>query len=137
MTESTSGPARTDATARPVLAAVVLDAPDARALADFYRRLLGWEVLEDEPQWVRLRSPQGGYGLSFQTAEGYVPPVWPNEPGTQQMLSHLDLVVEDLEAASAFAQACGATLADVQPQEHVRVHLDPAGHPFCLFLPDA
>ena len=30
--------------------------------------------------------------------------------------------------------ACGATLADVQPQEDVRVHLDPDGHPFCLYL---
>ena len=26
-------------------------------------------------------------------------------------------------------------LAGFQPQQDVRVHLDPAGHPFCLFLP--
>jgi hypothetical protein len=33
----------------------------------------------------------------------------------------------------AWAIEVGATLAENQPQEHVRVMLDPAGHPFCLF----
>jgi len=28
----------------------------------------------------------------------------------------------------------GATLAGYQPQECVRVYLDPAGHPFCLWV---
>jgi len=28
----------------------------------------------------------------------------------------------------------GATLAEFQPQEDVRVLLDPAGHPFCLYF---
>lgn len=37
----------------------------------------------------------------------------------------------------AHAQACGASLAAYQPQPDVRVYLDPAGHPFCLFLPGA
>ena len=32
------------------------------------------------------------------------------------------------------AVALGATLAEFQPQEDVRVLLDPAGHPFCLYL---
>jgi hypothetical protein len=27
-----------------------------------------------------------------------------------------------------------SALADFQPQDDVRVCLDPAGHPFCLFL---
>jgi hypothetical protein len=30
--------------------------------------------------------------------------------------------------------ACGATLAEFQPQAHVRVYLDPEGHPFCLWV---
>jgi hypothetical protein len=34
----------------------------------------------------------------------------------------------------AHAVAQGATLAGFQPQEDVRVFLDPAGHPFCLYL---
>ena len=28
----------------------------------------------------------------------------------------------------------GAVLAEVQPQEGVRVYLDPVGHPFCLWV---
>jgi hypothetical protein len=53
------------------------------------------------------------------------------------MMLHLDLQVDDLDAAGAHALACGATLASHQPQDDVRVYLDPAGHPFCLFLPGA
>ena len=34
-----------------------IDAPDASALADFYRRLLGWKTDTDEPGWVVLRAP--------------------------------------------------------------------------------
>ena len=47
---------------------------------------------------------------------------------------HLDFEVGDLEAAVEDALRRGATLADHQPQEHVRVLRDPAGHPFCLCL---
>lgn len=50
------------------------------------------------------------------------------------MTAHLDIKVDDLDAASAHAVAGGATGADFQPQDDVRVHLDPAGHPFCLFI---
>jgi hypothetical protein len=32
------------------------------------------------------------------------------------------------------ALSCGATLAEFQPQELVRVLFDPAGHPFCLWV---
>ncbi len=47
---------------------------------------------------------------------------------------HLDILVDDLQAAGAHALEAGATLANYQPQEHVHVYLDPAGHPFCLFI---
>jgi len=109
------------------LTATVLDSPDARELADFYARLLGWTTGDDEPGWVTLRPPGGGTGLSFQTETAYARPTWPPGPGRQQMMSHLDIEVDDLEAASAHAVAAGAVLADYQPQEHVRVCLDPAG----------
>jgi hypothetical protein len=52
------------------------------------------------------------------------------------MMVHLDIMVDDLEAAGADAVAAGATLAEFQPQDDVRVYLDPAGHPLCLFLSD-
>jgi catechol-2,3-dioxygenase len=114
------------------LAATVLDAPDARQLAGFYQRLLGWPTTRDRPDWVTLRPPGGGAGLSFQTEPDYVRPTWPAGPGDQQMMMHLDIDVDDLEAAGAHAVAAGATLAAYQPQDDVRVYLDPAGHPFCL-----
>jgi len=115
-----------------------IDAPDANALADFYRRLLGWTTRTEEPGWVVIQpdaSDQARSGtLSFQTESRYVRPVWPAGPGDQQMMMHLEIKVDDLEASVAHAVAQGATLAGFQPQEDVRVCLDPAGHPFCLYL---
>jgi catechol 2,3-dioxygenase-like lactoylglutathione lyase family enzyme len=119
---------------RMTMTGIVLDSPDAGTLAAFYRRLLGWAVEQDEPGWVKLRAPDGGPGLSFQTETGYVRPAWPAGPGDQQMMIHLDIRVDDLDAAGAHAVAAGATLAEYQPQDDVRVYLDPAGHPFCLCL---
>ncbi|MGA5896826.1 VOC family protein [Streptomyces venetus] len=118
------------------LTAATLDAPDARALADFYLRLLpGWRVWrgEDGPDWVHIRPPGGGTGLSFQTEPAYRPPLWPSAPDRQQMMMHLDIEVDDLAAETARAVAEGARLAAFQPQGDVRVLLDPAGHPFCLY----
>jgi catechol 2,3-dioxygenase-like lactoylglutathione lyase family enzyme len=111
-----------------------IDGPDANALADFYRRLLGWETRTEEPGWVVLRAPGGGHTLNFQTEERYAPPVWPSGAGDPQMMMHLEIAVDDLGAAVAYAVAQGATLAGFQPQDDVRVCLDPAGHPFCLYL---
>ena len=58
----------------------------------------------------------------------------PSTTGNQQMMMHLDIEVDDLDAAGAEAIEAGATLAEFQPQQHVRVYLDPAGHPFCLWV---
>lgn len=115
--------------------AVVLDGPDAGALAAFYRRLLGWEVAAEEPGWVKLVPPGGGAGLSFATEPDYVRPTWPSTPEAQQMMLHLDFEVADLTEATAHALTCGATLADHQPQPDVHVLLDPVSHPLCLWTP--
>ena len=116
------------------LSGIVLDSPDAQELAAFYHRLLGWTVIKEEDGWVMLGAPNGGPGLSFQTESNYQRPVWPAQPGDPQMHVHLDIEVADLNDAGAHAEKAGATLADFQPQDDVRVYLDPAGHPFCLFL---
>ena len=116
------------------LTATVLDAPDPRELAGFYQRLLGWPVGTDEPDWVTLVPPEGSSGLSFQREPVYERPTWPAVRGRQQMMLHLDIEVDDLEAAGAHAVAAGAALAEFQPQEDVRVYLDPVGHPFCLWV---
>ncbi|MFD8542266.1 VOC family protein [Streptomyces sp. NPDC059649] len=116
------------------LATIVLDCPDAHQLAGFYGRLLGWGVTASEPDWVLLRCPDGGTGLSFQSEPGYRPPVWPELPDEQQKILHLDIRVDDLDEAERYAVAHGAVRAEHQPQDDVRVLYDPAGHPFCLFL---
>ena len=115
------------------LSSTVLGSSDPRGLATFYRELLGWEVRVERPEWVVLRPP-GGAGLSFQLEGNHVPPTWPGGPGEQQMQAHLDIGVSDLDAGVARAQALGASLAEHQPQDDVRVLIDPAGHPFCLFV---
>jgi hypothetical protein len=80
-----------------------------------------------------LLPPEGVAYLGFETSEGYVPPVWPAQEGAQRITMHLDFEVADLSAAVAHALELGAREAGHQPQEHVRVMLDPAGHPFCLY----
>jgi catechol-2,3-dioxygenase len=42
------------------LKGVVLDAPDPRELADFYCRLLGWEINSSDDTWVTTVSPPVG-----------------------------------------------------------------------------
>jgi len=113
---------------------VVLDAPNGLALARFYATLLGWRMVQDDENWAIVAPADGVTYLACQTATGYVPPVWPPAQGTQQMMMHLDFEVSDLTVAVAHALELGARQADHQPQDNVRVLLDPAGHPFCLYV---
>ena len=117
------------------LTAAVLGTPDPRGLARFYQRLLGWPIRSDEEEWATLRPDDGGAGLSFQLEADHEPPVWPQVPGAQQMQLHLDIEVDDLEAACALAEEAGARPlgGHEDDDEVVRVFADPAGHPFCLF----
>ncbi|TKJ18505.1 VOC family protein [Blastococcus sp. CCUG 61487] len=117
--------------------ATVLGTPDPRGLARFYQRLLGWPLRDDTDEWATLRPADGSTGLSFQLERDHVPPVWPPHPGTQQMQLHLDFEVDDLEAATAAALEAGADRIGGydDPHEQVRIFADPAGHPFCLFVP--
>ncbi|MCR6483229.1 VOC family protein [Amycolatopsis sp. OK19-0408] len=123
----------------PRLRQVVLDATDARALAEFYRRLLGFSVRPgDPPEWVVLRDASGVPRLAFQEVPELPPPTWPSGPRPQML--HLDLTVEtraELDEQHDRALALGARLladhAD-DPEEPLRVYADPAGHPFCLFV---
>jgi catechol 2,3-dioxygenase-like lactoylglutathione lyase family enzyme len=117
-----------------VLTTVNVSAPDPVALARFYSRLLGWPVKAEEPNWAVVRDPAGGVGVACQTEEHYRRPTWPATATDQQMMMHLEIRVDDLDGSVAHALECGATLADYQPQDDVRVCLDPAGHPFCLWL---
>ncbi len=127
---------------RMVVTGPVLDSDDPIGLAKFYERLLGWTMVAsegsrpgypEEDGWAKLRSPDGQQKLEFQWEEHYRPPTWPGAADEPLMMMHLDIGVGDLEAGVAYAVEIGARVADYQPQDDVRVMLDPAGHPFCLF----
>jgi catechol 2,3-dioxygenase-like lactoylglutathione lyase family enzyme len=124
---------------------VTIGAPDPRELAAFYARLLGWTVTASDPArpgcppedgWAQLRPPEGDEGptLNFEYEAQFTRPVWPSAAGEQHITEHLDIAVTDLDRSVGWALEQGATLADYQPQDDVRVLLDPAGHPFCLYL---
>ena len=114
---------------------IVLDCPDPAALAAFYGTMFGWQVDTSNDDgshgWIDVRADYGQC-LSFQRVEDYVPPTWPSQEVPQQM--HLDVVVDDLDAAEAAVLELGATKHEHQPGTTYRVILDPAGHPFCLCL---
>jgi catechol 2,3-dioxygenase-like lactoylglutathione lyase family enzyme len=124
----------------------VLDAPDVARLTRFYEDLLGWEV-EDRagPRpghppgdgWSRVRPADGSTKIEIQFEEHYIPPTWPGAPGAPGMQIHLDIWVEDVPEGVSWAIGCGATEAEHQPDDRdlnrLRVMLDPAGHPFCLW----
>ncbi|MET0523739.1 MAG: VOC family protein [Nocardioides sp.] len=112
---------------------VVLDAPDVAELTTFYAELLGWSIYKQDADGAALDAGEGVGYISIQHNADYVRPTWPGAPGKQQMMLHLDFEVSDLAEATARAQALGATLPEHQPQDDVRVLLDPAGHPFCLY----
>ena len=133
----------------PAVGQVVLDGTDARALAEFYRQLLGLRYRAgDEPpdagqpdergqDWLVLRNADG-LQLAFQQVAHLPAATWPDGPHPQQL--HLDLTVPsvaDLDAQHERAMALGARLLYDRyddPDEPLRVYADPAGHPFCIFV---
>jgi len=129
---------------------VVLDCANARALAEFYRGLLGFTYRPgDEPpppgepdplgqDWLVLRDAAGTTRVAFQQVAAFLEATWPSGPIPQQM--HLDLTVAtplDLDAQHERALTLGARLLcdrSDDPDEPLRVYADPAGHPFCIFV---
>lgn len=134
----------------PELRQVVLDSTDARVLAEFYRRLLGWRYRPgDEPpaagepdpmgqDWLVLQDAAGSDRVAFQQVAALPEATWPEGPVPQQL--HVDLAVSttaQLDVQHERALALGARLLDDRsddPQEPLRVYADPAGHPFCIFV---
>jgi Glyoxalase-like domain len=108
---------------------VTLDCAEPRALAEFWAAMLGGTIVFTTPQAVGVRSDAGL--IAAMTVPDYRPPTWPDSDVPKQI--HLDLAVDDLDAAVAEAIRCGATPATTQPApEARRILFDPAGHPFCL-----
>jgi catechol 2,3-dioxygenase-like lactoylglutathione lyase family enzyme len=106
------------------------DCPDPAEMARFYGEALGLPVLYRSDDFVLL-GREGAPGLGFVRQASYRPPAWPDPSHGKQ--AHLELGVDDLDAAQERMLALGAVLPSFQPRPDVwRVLLDPAGHPFCL-----
>jgi catechol 2,3-dioxygenase-like lactoylglutathione lyase family enzyme len=134
----------------PVLRTVVLDATDARAVAEFWRQLLGFDYRPgdevpppDQPDvagqdWLVLRDRTGETRLAVQQVDELPASTWPHAGVPQQL--HLDLTVADVDELSTQlgrALSLGATLRldrSEDPDEPLYVLADPAGHPFCIFV---
>jgi hypothetical protein len=134
----------------PTLLQVVLDATDARGLAEFYRQLLGFEYRAGdelppagEPDvagtdWLVLRHPSGAPRIAFQPVPVLPQSSWPTADVPQQL--HLDFSVaskEELDAQHVRAIGLGGRLLmdrSDDDDEPLRVYADPAGHPFCVFV---
>ena len=111
------------------LYAATFDTADASGLARFYAGLLGMEVAYDGAEGALVAG--GGHSLMFQQVEDHRPPAWPDPARPQQ--AHLDVFVDDLDAAEALATELGASRLPAG-DDKFRVFADPSGHPFCLCL---
>lgn len=98
------------------LRAVVLDCPEPRELAEFYRELVGGEITHADAGWVSLGDGDTVM-LRFQLAMEYQPPTWPEPDRPQQF--HLDVTIEEsqLEAAERNILAFGARKHELQPAD--------------------
>lgn len=111
------------------LALTALDCADPEPLAQFWATLLGGTILVRTEQVVVVQTDTIMLGAA--RVPGYTPPTWPDGMSPKRM--HLDLAVENLDAAEAEALRLGARKAEYQPQpDQWRTYFDPAGHPFCL-----
>lgn len=135
---------------RPRWCQVVLDATDARRTAEFWRHLLGLVYRpgheppppgEPDPagsDWLNLFDPDGTPRLAFQQVPSLPRTTWPEHDVPQQL--HLDLTVasvEQLEAVHERVLNLGGQLRydrSDDPDEPLRVCVDPAGHTFCVFV---
>lgn len=110
---------------------------DLEQVVAFYIGLTGLGAVEREERWVMLRGTAADMGINVQAEEWYSRPVWPEQSGVQTKMMHLEVQVDDVAAAVERALSLGAQLAEPQPADRdpraLRVMLDPAGHPFCLW----
>ncbi|TCN43132.1 hypothetical protein EV644_102230 [Kribbella orskensis] len=102
----------------------MIDCPDPSALARFYSELTGLPITYESVDFVVIATNDTTSGLAFQLAPDHRRPAWPDPERPQQF--HLDVMVDDVEAAEPQVLALGARKLSGTVFE------DPAGHPFCL-----
>jgi predicted enzyme related to lactoylglutathione lyase len=110
---------------------VVFDAADLTVESNFWAGVLEGTVDADH-DW-HMVMVDGKPRVGVQLAPNHVPPDWPD--GNPQQV-HLDLWVDDIDAAHREVMSLGATLLkageDSDEPDSFQVYADPAGHPFCL-----
>jgi catechol 2,3-dioxygenase-like lactoylglutathione lyase family enzyme len=132
----------------PQLLHTAIDTTDPRALAEFYRQLLGLDYRpgdeapadgsDDQPDWLVLVDAGGARKLAFQLVDRLERTTWPDHDVPMQM--HLDFTVssvQELERHRERAETLGARLLldrTDDADEPLYVLADPAGHPFCVFV---
>lgn len=107
---------------------VVVDCADPARLARFWAGVLGGEPVGRSDAWHHL-DPPGWTRLAFQR----VP-----EPKQGKNRLHLDVLVDDLAAATHAAERLGATrVGDVvhDTAGSFQVLLDPEGNEWCVVRP--
>ena len=88
-----------------------LDSENPAGLASFYSAVLGWNVLHSEGDYAMIGD--GSINIGFGKVPGYTAPGWPEESGPKRY--HLDLYVDDLDAAEQQALDLGASKPAEQP----------------------
>ena len=128
----------------PELMHTALDTTDARALAEFYRELLGLQYRPGDEQpsedddWLVLVDDGGKRKLAFQRVNTLHRSTWPADDVPMQL--HLDFAVptlDELQRHKQRAEELGATVLLDRTEEEgepLYVLADPAGHPFCLMV---
>jgi catechol-2,3-dioxygenase len=107
---------------------IVFACPDVEVLGSFYSRLLGMQVMRTD-WFVIAVDKNSSPRLAFDEDRDFRPPRLGDPENPQQL--HLDILVDDVEAAEELVFGLGATKLE---QQHAgfRTYADPAGHPFCL-----
>jgi predicted enzyme related to lactoylglutathione lyase len=113
--------------------AVTVDCREPKRVAEFWAAVFGCASIElgaDRPGWFRLQP--GGAGtpfLNFQPVE---------EPKAGKVRLHLDVLVDDLDAAVARVVGLGGFDTGTRqelPRGRIAVMRDPEDHEFCLLAP--
>jgi predicted enzyme related to lactoylglutathione lyase len=109
------------------LKSVVIDAENPRRLGRFWGEVFGYEVHDEEEDWVWLTDPSGeGAGLAFQ---------YQKEDKTTSNRLHLDIHASPVKEEAQRLIGLGATVKKEfpDPEEHLFVMQDPEGNEFCVF----
>lgn len=108
---------------------LIINCPKPQQLAGFYAQILGYVIVQNEPDWVVIGKSVDHPGIAFQLDENFITPTWPDLAVPTHL--HIDIRVEDLDVALTEVERLGGKLHFKSAAEFW-VCLDPVGIPFCL-----